>query len=113
MLKRFNLSLIVAVFLIPVNTLAEQDAQELVRAAWDQVRGLSSYAEMTMTIHRPSWERAMSMRAWTLGQKHSLVRVTAPKKDAGNGTLMKDNSMWSFAPWAPRASAASRPRISS
>jgi len=98
MLKRLKLFLIVAVFLLPVTTPAEQDAQELVRAAWDQVRGLSSYAEMTMTIHRPTWERSMSMRAWTLGQKHSLVRVTAPKKDAGNGTLTKDNNMWSFAP---------------
>lgn len=40
----------------------------------------------------------MSMRSWSRGQKHSLVRVTAPKKDAGNGTLMIDNSMWSFSP---------------
>ena len=40
----------------------------------------------------------MSMRAWTQGSKKSLVRVTAPKKDAGNGTLMVDNNMWSYAP---------------
>jgi outer membrane lipoprotein-sorting protein len=38
------------------------------------------------------------MRAWTQGSKKSLVRVTAPKKDAGNGTLMVDNNMWSYAP---------------
>jgi len=98
MLNRLKLSLIAAVLLAPVNALAERDARELVRSAWDQVRGLSSYAEMTMTIHRPTWERSMSMRAWTKGQKHSLVRVTAPKKDAGNGTLTADNNMWSFAP---------------
>jgi outer membrane lipoprotein-sorting protein len=53
---------------------------------------------MTMTIHRPSWERSMSMRGWTSGSKKSLVRVTAPKKDAGNGTLMVDNNMWSYSP---------------
>jgi len=40
----------------------------------------------------------MSRRAWTSGQKRSLVRVTAPRKDAGNGTLMMDNNMWSFSP---------------
>ena len=40
----------------------------------------------------------MSMRVWTRGQKHSLVRVTAPKKDAGNGTLMVDDNMWTYAP---------------
>jgi outer membrane lipoprotein-sorting protein len=77
---------------------AADDARALVRAAWDAWRGTSSYGEMTMTIHRPTWERTMSMRAWTRGEKHSLVRVTAPKKDAGNGTLMIENSMWSYSP---------------
>jgi len=40
----------------------------------------------------------MSMRSWTTGTKKSLVRVTAPKKDAGNGTLMVDNNMWTYSP---------------
>jgi outer membrane lipoprotein-sorting protein len=74
------------------------NARQIVRDAWDYWRGTSSYAEMTMTIHRPDWERSMSMRAWTQGQKKSLVRVTAPKKDKGNGTLMDDNNMWSYSP---------------
>jgi len=75
-----------------------QDAAEIVRAAIDNWRGESSRGEMSMTIHRPSWERTMSMRSWTSGPKKSLVRVTAPKKDAGNGTLMVDNNMWSYSP---------------
>ena len=75
-----------------------QDAVEIVRATIDNWRGKSSYGVMSMTIHRPSWERSMSMRAWTQGSKKSLVRVTAPKKDAGNGTLTVDNNMWSYAP---------------
>ena len=73
-------------------------ARDLVRAAMDHWRGATSYSEMTMTIHRIDWERSMSMRAWSEGDKHSLVRVTEPKKDAGNGTLLKDNDMWSFSP---------------
>jgi len=75
-----------------------QDAREIVKASIDNWRGLSSYGEMTMIIHRPSWERTMSMRGWTSGSKKSLVRITAPKKDAGNGTLMVDNNMWSYSP---------------
>jgi len=89
-----SLAAIVAV----ASSAAAQDAAEIVRAAWDNWRGQSSYGEITMTIHRPSWERSMSMRSWTRGSKHSLVRVTAPRKDAGNGTLMVDNSMWSYSP---------------
>jgi outer membrane lipoprotein-sorting protein len=74
------------------------DAKEIVRAAIDNWRGESSYGEMSMTIHRPSWERTMSMRAWTQGTDKSLVRITAPKKDAGSGTLTIGDNMWSFAP---------------
>tara|TARA_R110002096_G_scaffold5508_3_gene25715 strand:+ start:2608 stop:3360 length:753 start_codon:yes stop_codon:yes gene_type:complete len=74
------------------------DAQALVRAAIDHWRGVSSYTEMTMVIHRSDWERSMTMSAWTKGQDLSLVRVLEPKKDRGNGTLMNDNSMWSYSP---------------
>ncbi len=76
----------------------DPDARTLVRQAMDHWRGLTSYSEMTMTIHRPDWERSMSMRGWSEGDKLSLVRVTAPAKDAGNGTLLNDNSMWTFSP---------------
>lgn len=74
------------------------DARQLVRAAMDHWRGVTSYSEMTMTIQRPEWRRSMSMRSWSKGDKLSLVRVTEPRKDAGNGTLLKDNDMWTFSP---------------
>ena len=76
----------------------EIDAKQLVNEAMDHWRGLTSYSEITMTIHRPEWERKMTMRAWSQGDKLSLVRVTGPKKDAGNGTLLNDKSMWTFSP---------------
>ncbi len=74
------------------------DPTEIVRAAIDNWRGDSSYGEMTMVIHRPSWERTMSMKAWTQGSDRSLVRVTAPTKDAGNGTLIIGDTMWTYSP---------------
>lgn len=74
------------------------EAREIVRNAIDHWRGVSSSGEMTMIIHRPDWERSMSMQAWTQGNDKSLVRVTAPKKDRGNGTLMLGNSMWNYSP---------------
>lgn len=77
---------------------AANEAKDIVRAAIDHWRGISSRGEMTMTIHRPDWQRSMSMRTWTQGTEKSLVRVTAPKKDRGNGTLMLGNSMWNFSP---------------
>ena len=100
--RAFLLIMTATIFIIsiPVRLVAAEprDAKDLVRAAMDHWRGTSSYSEMTMTIHREDWERSMSMRAWSEGTKLSLVRVTEPKKDAGNGTLMKDDSMWSYSP---------------
>jgi outer membrane lipoprotein-sorting protein len=75
------------------------DARAIIRDAIDHYRGLSSYSEMTMVIHRPDWERSLSMQAWSSGNKKTLVRVTAPPRDAGNATLvLDDNKVWSFAP---------------
>ena len=75
-----------------------RDAKDIVRDALNHWRGLTSQGEMTMIIHRPDWERSMSMESWTQGEKRSLVRVTEPRKDRGNGTLMDDTNMWTFSP---------------
>jgi outer membrane lipoprotein-sorting protein len=77
---------------VPVNAAA------LVKAAIEYWRDVSSIAVFDMTIHRPDWQRTMTMKVWTRGNKESLVRVMAPAKDAGNGTLLLDNDMWSFNP---------------
>ena len=76
----------------------ELTARDLVEKAMDHWRGLTSYSEMTMIIHRPDWERSMTMKSWSKGDKISLVRVIEPKKDAGNGTLLNDNNMWTYTP---------------
>jgi len=77
---------------------AERDATEIIRDAINHWRGLTSDGVMTMVIHRPDWERTMTMRAWTKGDDRSLVRVLEPSKDRGNGTLTDDNNMWSYSP---------------
>ena len=82
----------------PLTFAGETDAASLIRAAMKHWRGTTSYSVMTMTIQRQDWSRSMSMRAWTEGDELSLVRVTAPKKDAGNATLLNDNNMWTYSP---------------
>ncbi len=96
--KRFLLPLLLLFSQSALATDEVRDARELVRDAIEHWRGLSSYTEMTMVIHRPDWERSMTMRAWTKGQEQSLVRVVEPRKDRGNGTLIDDNNMWTFSP---------------
>ena len=88
----------VLLFAVQGSRAEELTAAGIIRQAMDHYRGQTSRSEMTMTIHRPDWERQMSMRAWTQGDKRTLVRVTKPAKDAGNGTLSLDGNMWTYTP---------------
>ena len=96
--KRRFLPLLLLAMPALVGAAEERDATQIVRDAVDHWRGLSSYTVMSMVIHRPDWERSMTMRAWTKGDDRSLVRVIEPKKDRGNGTLTDDDNMWTFSP---------------
>jgi len=94
-----RISLLLVSLLLATSAMAdERDAATIVKDAIDHWRGLSSDTVMTMVIHRPDWERTMTMRGWTKGDDRSLVRVLEPRKDRGNGTLTDDNSMWSYSP---------------
>ena len=84
--------------LVAAPAAADDDATQIVRDAIDHWRGLSSYTVMSMVIHRPDWERRMTMEAWTKGDDRSLVRVIEPRKDRGNATLTDDDNMWTFSP---------------
>jgi outer membrane lipoprotein-sorting protein len=100
---KLQTSLLALLLALPLASAQEQseqqlDATQIVRDAVNHWRGVSSYTEMSMVIHRPDWERKMTMRAWTKGEDQSLVRIIDPAKDRGNGTLTDKNSMWSFSP---------------
>lgn len=100
-IKTASLILLLATgWMLPSPALATQkaDATAIIKAAMDQWRGSTSHATMSMTIHRPEWQRTMTMEAWTAGDKKSLMRVLKPKKDAGSGTLLLGNKMWTFLP---------------
>jgi outer membrane lipoprotein-sorting protein len=91
--------LLIAILAVPAVACADdRDASQVVKDAIDHWRGLTSDSVMTMVIHRPDWERSMTMRAWTKGDDQSLVRVLEPKKDRGNGTLTDGDNMWSYSP---------------
>ena len=74
------------------------DAAAIIEASFNHYRGKASVSDVEMVIHRPSWERTMRMDAWTKGTDKSLIRITAPAKDEGNGTLKKGSEMWTYNP---------------
>ncbi len=108
-LKRLRLGVMSALLALPLVTSAaagagtapaeaEVTAYSLIAAAIDLTRGATSHSEMTMLVHRPTWERTTKMVAWTRGREDALIRFTAPAKDAGNATLKQGNKMWTYSP---------------
>jgi len=75
-----------------------QDAQALVEDSFNYMRGKTSVSTVSMTIHRPDWERVMTIKAWTRGEDESIFWITAPPKDYGNATLKKGEQMWIYNP---------------
>ena len=74
------------------------DADQIVKAGFNYWRGKASIGTVEMRIHREDWQRSMTIKAWTRGQKDSLFYITAPPKDYGNGTLKKGREMWIYNP---------------
>jgi hypothetical protein len=91
-------TLLASGLLISSSVFASMDAKGIVERSDKQMRGDSSYSELTMNIVRPDWSRSMSMKSWTKGTDLSLVLVTAPAKDKGSASLKRQNEMWSWIP---------------
>ncbi len=84
----------------------EAEAQESPRDIMDRVdrvlRGESSRGIATMEVVTEHWERNLTMEVWSLGTEYSLVRITAPRKEAGTATLKAGNDIWNYLPRVDR-----------
>lgn len=82
------------------------EAQETPREIIDRVdrilRGESSHAFATMEVVTEHWERSLTMEMWSLGTEHSLIRITAPRKEAGTATLKSGDDIWNYLPRVDR-----------
>ena len=94
-----NFFKLTAAFLFFGTSLMAQNATEIVKKANDKVQGEeSSYSTMTMKIVRPTWDREITFKSWTLGTKYSMVYITAPAKEKGQVFLKRDREMWNWNP---------------
>ena len=100
MKKRLSLMLFVPLsLLIGFCTGADaQDPQAMVEESFNYMRGKTSISTVNMKIHRPDWERVVTIKAWTKGENESIFWIIAPPKDNGNGTLKKKKQMWMYNP---------------
>jgi len=92
--------LTLAVLLLLPVFLSCQDltAEQIIQRSEDNLRGGNSYAEMKMTIVRPTWSRETSMESWSKGNDLALILITGPARDAGIAYLKRDNEIWNWQP---------------
>ncbi len=86
------------VLTLSANSAHSQSPVEIVERMEEVMRGDSQYAEMTMRIIRPRYEREVSMRSWLKGRDHSLILITAPARDEGTAFLMRGSDIWNYDP---------------
>lgn len=74
-------------------------AIDIIRKADEKFNGeKSSMMVMTMTIIRPTWQRSVEFKNWSLGKDFALTLITAPAKDIGQSFLKRGTEMWSWNP---------------
>ncbi len=79
-----------------------QTAQEIIDRVDRLMRGESSHGKMEMRINTEHWSRSLEMEVWSLGTQYSLVRVTAPSREAGTATLKAGQEVWNYLPRVDR-----------
>jgi outer membrane lipoprotein-sorting protein len=90
-------------FFQPTALIAQElTAQDIVRIADEKNRGETMQGEMSMTIVRPKWERTVSMRTWSKGDKYFMIYITEPAKEKGQVFLKVDKEMWNYVPTISR-----------
>ena len=103
-MKTFLTKIIATIFLIaatvPANVLAQQfSARDIVKKADEKFNGeKSGYSVMSMTIVRPSWQRTVEFKSWSLGDDYALTLITAPAREKGQTFLKRGTGMWNWNP---------------
>ena len=97
--KALKSALLSVVVLFSIAPAFGQDATEIVRKADEKWNGeKSSQGMMTMTIVRPTWERTIQFKIWSMGRDYSMTLITSPAKEKGQAFLKRKTEMWNWMP---------------
>lgn len=74
------------------------EAEDIIKKLDNNMRGISVYMQMKMSITSLGHTRVMKMQSWSEGTKKSFVKVIYPPRDKGITFLSLDNQMWQYIP---------------
>lgn len=74
-------------------------AKAIITKADEKFNGeMSGYSVMNMTIVRPTWQRTVEFKSWSLEDDYALTLITAPAREKGQTFLKRGTEMWSWNP---------------
>ncbi len=88
---------VVAANAAPVSA-SEPEARDIVERVDTLLWGQTLQGEFEMTITTPRWQRTLTLRAWMERPRRSFIRILAPAKEAGIGSLRIGAEMWNYLP---------------
>lgn len=94
--------LLLGVLLSPLACAEELSGTEILERVEKLLWGKTIQGNYEMTIKTPRWQRTLTMRMWMDRPTRSFVRIVAPAKEAGIGSLRIGNEMWNYLPAVER-----------
>ncbi|OGA72122.1 MAG: outer membrane lipoprotein-sorting protein [Betaproteobacteria bacterium RIFCSPLOWO2_12_FULL_65_14] len=76
----------------------EPAAREILDRVENLLWGKTVQGEYEMTITTPRWQRTLALRAWMERPRRSFIRILAPAKEKGIGSLRIGAEMWNYLP---------------
>ncbi|MEW5915873.1 MAG: outer membrane lipoprotein-sorting protein, partial [Gemmatimonadota bacterium] len=84
---------------LPSVTAAQQPTgHEIVERVEALLWGKTLVADIDMQVTTPRWQRTVSLRTWIERPRRSFIRILAPAKEAGIGSLRIGAEMWNYLP---------------
>lgn len=71
---------------------------ELVDRTETLLRGKTVRSTLEMAVVTPSWQRSMTLRTVERTPDLALIRIVAPSRDMGAGTLKRGQQLWNYIP---------------
>jgi len=80
----------------------EPSGREILDRMESLVWGKTLQGAYEMSIVTPRWQRTLALHVWMERPRRSFVRIDAPAKEAGIGSLRIGNEMWNYLPSVER-----------
>ena len=80
----------------------ELSGRDVVDRAEKALWGKTVQAQLTMTVTTPRWERTLELQSSMDRPRRSFIRILAPAKEAGIGSLRIGTEMWNYLPAVER-----------